>query len=55
MRAAVRPALDAVSPLSIQGGIGTDFTLLSIHLLGMSSILGSINIIATILNMRAPA
>ena len=41
-------------PLSVQGGIGTDFTLLSIHLLGMSSILGSINIIATILNMRAP-
>ncbi len=41
-------------PLSVQGGIGTDFTLLSIHMLGMSSILGSINIIATILNMRAP-
>jgi cytochrome c oxidase subunit 1 len=41
-------------PLSVQGGIGTDFALLSLHLLGMSSILGSINIIATILNMRAP-
>jgi cytochrome c oxidase subunit 1 len=41
-------------PLSVQGGIGTDFALLSIHMLGMSSILGSINIIATILNMRAP-
>src|SRR3990170_7442241 len=41
-------------PLSVQGGIGTDFALLSIHMLGMSSILGSINIIATVLNMRAP-
>ena len=41
-------------PLSVQGGIGMDFTILAVHLLGMSSILGSINIIATILNMRAP-
>jgi len=41
-------------PLSVQGSIGTDFALLSIHMLGISSILGSINIIATILNMRAP-
>jgi cytochrome c oxidase subunit 1 len=41
-------------PLSVQGGIGMDFTILTIHLLGMSSILGSINIISTILNMRAP-
>ena len=41
-------------PLSVQGGIGMDFTILTIHLLGISSILGSINIISTILNMRAP-
>ncbi|MEJ2107117.1 MAG: cytochrome c oxidase subunit I [Acidiferrobacteraceae bacterium] len=41
-------------PLSVQQGMGVDFTILSIHLLGISSILGSINIIATILNMRAP-
>ena len=41
-------------PLSIQGGMGMDFTILTVHMLGMSSILGSINIIATILNMRAP-
>ena len=32
----------------------TDFMIFAVHLLGMSSILGSINIIATILNMRAP-
>jgi len=40
-------------PLSTQGGIGMDFTILTVHMLGISSILGAINIIATILNMRA--
>ena len=42
------------APLSVQGGIGVDFAIFSIHILGVSSIMGSINIIATILNMRAP-
>ncbi len=42
------------APLSVQQGMGMDFTIFAIHLLGMSSILGSINIITTILNMRAP-
>src|ERR1043165_2234130 len=42
------------SPLTVQMGIGMDFTIFAVHLLGMSSILGSINIITTILNMRAP-
>jgi cytochrome c oxidase subunit I len=41
-------------PLSTQGGMGTDFTILAIHLMGISSVLGAINVIATILNMRAP-
>jgi len=41
-------------PLSVQAGIGMDFTIFAVHILGMSSILGSINIITTILNMRAP-
>jgi len=41
-------------PLSVQGGIGADFAILSIHMMGISSVLGSINVIATILNMRAP-
>ncbi len=41
-------------PLTVQMGMGMDFVILSIHLLGISSILGSINIIATILNLRAP-
>ena len=41
-------------PLSTQGGIGVDMTILAIHILGASSILGSINIVTTILNLRAP-
>ena len=32
----------------------TDFFIFAIHMLGFSSIMGSINIIATVLNMRAP-
>ncbi len=32
----------------------TDFFIFAIHMLGLSSIMGAINIIATILNMRAP-
>ena len=33
----------------------TDFFIFAIHLLGFSSIMGAINVIATILNMRAPS
>ena len=42
------------APLSVQGGMSMDFTILSVHMLGISSVLGAINIIVTILNMRAP-
>ena len=41
-------------PLSVQMGIGMDMAIFAVHILGMSSIMGSINIITTILNMRAP-
>jgi cytochrome c oxidase subunit 1 len=41
-------------PLYMQQGISGDMTIFAIHILGMSSILGSINIITTIMNMRAP-
>jgi cytochrome c oxidase subunit 1 len=41
-------------PLTIQAGMGMDTTILAIHMLGISSVLGALNIIATILNMRAP-
>ena len=42
------------APLTVQMGIGMDLTIFAVHLLGMSSIMGSINILTTILNMRAP-
>src|ERR687897_660978 len=42
------------APLTVQMGIGMDLTIFAVHILGMSSILGSINIITPILNIRAP-
>lgn len=43
------------APLSTTyGPKSTDFMIFSIHLMGLSSIMGAINIIATIFNMRAP-
>jgi cytochrome c oxidase subunit 1 len=43
------------APLSTTyGPKSTDFFIFSIHLMGVSSIMGAINIIATILNLRAP-
>ena len=41
-------------PLVLQGGDSIAFMVFAIHLMGISSIMGAINIIATILNMRAP-
>jgi len=41
-------------PLMLQTGMAFPFVILAIHILGISSIMGSINIVATILNMRAP-
>ena len=41
-------------PLSLQTGNALPFIIFSIHLLGISSIMGAINIIATIMNLRAP-
>ncbi|MCQ8897657.1 cytochrome c oxidase subunit I [Limnobacter humi] len=42
------------APLSVQMGPGMDAAIFAMHILGASSIMGSINIITTILNMRAP-
>ena len=41
-------------PLSLQGGNNLPFVIFAIHMLGASSIMGAINIIATIMNLRAP-
>ncbi|MCG5261565.1 cytochrome c oxidase subunit I [Cupriavidus gilardii] len=42
------------APLSVQMGAGMDMAIFALHLMGASSIMGAINIIVTILNMRAP-
>ena len=41
-------------PLVLQTGDSLPFTIFSVHLLGASSIMAAINIVATIFNMRAP-
>ncbi|MFO7641976.1 MAG: cytochrome c oxidase subunit I [Candidatus Competibacteraceae bacterium] len=41
-------------PLVLQTGQAFPFVILAIHMMGVSSIMGAINVIATILNMRAP-
>jgi len=42
------------APLTLQMGPSMDTSIFALHLLGASSIMGSINIIVTVLNMRAP-
>lgn len=43
------------APLSTTyGPPSTDFFIFSVHIMGISSIMGAINVIATILNLRAP-
>ncbi|MDI9335722.1 MAG: cytochrome c oxidase subunit I [Gammaproteobacteria bacterium] len=42
------------APLTLQMGPSMDAAIFALHLMGASSIMGSINIIVTILNMRAP-
>ena len=43
------------APLSTTyGPSSTDFFIFSVHLMGISSVMGAINVIATIMNMRAP-
>ncbi len=41
-------------PLSVRAPIGIQMFLYGVYLIGMSSILGSINVIVTVLRMRAP-
>ena len=41
-------------PLVLQGGDALPLAIFAIHLLGASSIMGAINVIVTIMNMRAP-
>jgi len=41
-------------PLSLQSGNNLPMAIFAIHLMGASSIMGAINVIVTIMNMRAP-
>jgi cytochrome c oxidase subunit 1 len=41
-------------PLVLQGGHNVGFLVFAVHMMGISSIMGAINVIATIMNMRAP-
>jgi cytochrome c oxidase subunit 1 len=41
-------------PLVMQGGTNFAFLIFAVHLMGISSVMGAINIIVTIYNMRAP-
>jgi cytochrome c oxidase subunit I len=41
-------------PLSLQTGSALPMAIFAIHMMGASSIMGAINIVVTILNMRAP-
>lgn len=42
------------APLSVQSGLGVDFAIFAIFLLGASSLMASINIVVTVFNLRAP-
>ncbi len=41
-------------PLMLQTGTAFPFVIFAVHMMGISSVMGAINIIATILNLRAP-
>ncbi|WP_333839213.1 cytochrome c oxidase subunit I [Pelomicrobium sp.] len=41
-------------PLAIQMPLSEDLAIFAIHLMGLSSVVGAINIITTVVNMRAP-
>src|SRR5690606_26275910 len=43
-----------LSSIQAHSGPSVDLAIFSLHLAGVSSILGSINFISTIMNMRAP-
>jgi hypothetical protein len=42
------------APLTLQMGMGMDMGIFALHIMGASSIMGSINIVVTVLNLRAP-
>ena len=51
---ATPPGWTLYPPLSLQMGVGMDMAIFAVHIMGASSIMGSIDIITTLLNMRVP-
>ncbi len=51
---AAKSGWTAYPPLSLDPGTGQDLWILSLHLVGISTLLGAINFIVTIHNLRAP-
>ncbi|HNR21456.1 MAG TPA: cytochrome c oxidase subunit I [Steroidobacteraceae bacterium] len=41
-------------PLALQGGDSFPMMIFAVHLMGISSVLGAINVVVTVMNMRAP-
>jgi cytochrome c oxidase subunit I len=41
-------------PLTVQGGNSLPMAIFAVHMMGISSIMGAINVIVTLMNMRAP-
>ncbi|MFO1505333.1 MAG: cytochrome c oxidase subunit I [Steroidobacteraceae bacterium] len=41
-------------PLTVQGGDSLPMAIFAVHMMGISSIMGAINVIVTLMNMRAP-
>ena len=41
-------------PLVLQAGMAFPFLIFAVHLMGISSVMGAINVITTVFNMRAP-
>jgi len=41
-------------PLTVQGGDALPMAIFAVHMMGISSIMGAINVIVTLMNMRAP-
>jgi cytochrome c oxidase subunit 1 len=41
-------------PLTLQGGDALPMAIFAVHMMGISSIMGAINVIVTLMNMRAP-
>jgi len=47
-------SISAAFSINTNSGVSVDFTILSLHLAGVSSLAGAINFVSTIIGMRYP-